>query len=116
MNKHRILVFILMIVFAALATRTSEAQSEAAKAPAAMDPTAALAQRLDQLSQKLSEQMQALEAAVKRLQERLGDSFERPTVFNNIERRLEDIEKRMDKLERNLEDLEDQVKRLERAQ
>ncbi|MBP7829691.1 MAG: hypothetical protein KA248_07210 [Kiritimatiellae bacterium] len=105
--KSRWMLTGLVLAALALAAPAQEA------APA--DPTAALAQRLDQLSQKLSEQLQALDRAVKEIQERLGDSFGRPTAFNSVERRLEDIEKRLDRLERDLDDLGDQLRRLDRG-
>ncbi|MBU1692951.1 MAG: hypothetical protein KJ726_04890 [Verrucomicrobia bacterium] len=112
MIMYRIPAVLLTMACLILPGISSQAQSAPVDTPA--DPGAALAQRVDQLSRKLAEQIQTLEEAVKQLQARLGDSFERPSVFNSIERRLEDIEKRLDKLERSVDDLEDQVRRLER--
>ena len=114
MAVYRNLIAWILIAGAALASGTSCWAQAAAVEESPADPLAALQQRVERMSQQISEQLQALDQAVKLLQERLGESFGRPSAFNTIEKRLEDIEKRLDELERDFDDMERELRRLDR--
>jgi septal ring factor EnvC (AmiA/AmiB activator) len=85
------------------------AQDEAARRQAQEDARAeaALKQRLAQM-----------EKNIEQLERRMGRATQTPTTFNTLEKRMEDLQRRLDRLERDwnqrLRKLEDQVQRLER--
>lgn len=60
-----------------------------------------LGQEIDELRSQLRnarDQLDELQRSVDVIEERLGDSFRPPSPFNTIERRLEELEKDVDRL------------------
>jgi septal ring factor EnvC (AmiA/AmiB activator) len=85
------------------------APDEAARRRAQEDARAEAA-----LKQRLSQ----MEKTLEQLERRMGRATQTPTTFNTVEKRMEDLQRRLDRLERDwnqrLRKLEDQVQRLER--
>lgn len=85
------------------------APDDAARRKALEDARAetALKQRLEQMDKKIAE-----------MERRMGRTTQTPTTFNTVEKRMEELQRRLDRLERDwnqrLRKLEDQVQRLER--
>ena len=102
---------LLLVLFIGLC-HSAFAAGEEPDAPT--DRVAALQRALEQWTAKLAERLQAVEESLANVKERLGESFGRPSVFNNIEQRLKDMEERLDDLEKEVERLEDRVRRVER--
>jgi tetrahydromethanopterin S-methyltransferase subunit G len=89
----KIIPFLLM---AALAAGASAAE------PAAPSPTA-LDREIGDLTDQVrrnADQLADLLERVDRLERRMGESFQSPSPFNTVERRLDDLEKDVDRLKR----------------
>ena len=89
------------IVFV-LATWLTLGLTAGAAEPAAPSPTA-LDREIGELSdqvRKMRDQMTDVLERVDRLERRMGESFQAPSPFNTVERRLDDLEKDVDRLKR----------------
>ena len=89
------------IVFV-LATWLTLGLTAGAAEPAAPSPTA-LDREIGELSdqvRKMRDQMTDVLERVDRLERRMGESFQSPSPFNTVERRLDDLEKDVDRLKR----------------
>lgn len=106
---------ILVMWMACARAQTAETSQAAAEQPSTTEQIQSLQSRLQQWSQQLSEKLQALEGAVERINKRLGETFRAPSPFDTIERRIEDLGKKMDRLERDLQKIEGRLDRLERG-
>ena len=87
------------IVIAALAL----AFVTAAGATEPVSPPAASASAVEELSDQLQaarEQIADLEKRLGVVEQRLGDTYQTPTPFDTIEKRLEDVEEGLDDLKR----------------
>lgn len=85
-----------------LATWLTLGLTAGAAEPAAPSPTA-LDREIGELSdqvRKMRDQMTDVLERVDRLERRMGESFQSPSPFNTVERRLDDLEKDVDRLKR----------------
>ena len=75
----------------------------AAGAAEPVSPPAASAGTVEELSDQLQEAQEQIADLEKRLgvvEQRLGDTYQTPTPFDTIEKRLEDVEEDLDDLKR----------------
>ena len=79
-----------------------------------LDPVAALERKMDQQQKDLLRRLGEAEARLAEMSTRLGESFGRTTVFNTVEKRLTNVEKKMDELDRALKRIEMRLTTLER--
>jgi tetrahydromethanopterin S-methyltransferase subunit G len=89
------------IVFV-LATWLTLGLTAGAAEPAAPSPTA-LDREIGDLTDQVrrnADQLADLLERVDRLEQRMGESFQSPSPFNTVERRLDDLEKDVDRLKR----------------
>lgn len=89
------------IVFV-LATWLTLGLTAGAAEPAAPSPTA-LDREIGDLTDQVrrnADQLADLLERVDRLERRMGESFQSPSPFNTVERRLDDLEKDVDRLKR----------------
>ena len=76
---------------------TAGAAEPAAPAPTALDRE--IGDLTDQVRRN-ADQLADLLERVDRLERRMGESFQSPSPFNTVERRLDDLEKDVDRLKR----------------
>lgn len=89
------------IVFV-LATWLTLGLTAGAAEPAAPSPTA-LDREIGDLTDQVrrnADQLADLLERVDRLEQRMGESFQSPSPFNTVERRLDDLEQDVDRLKR----------------
>lgn len=85
-----------------LATWLTLGLTAGAAEPAAPSPTA-LDREIGDLTDQVrrnADQLADLLERVDRLEQRMGESFQPPSPFNTVERRLDDLEKDVDRLKR----------------
>lgn len=63
---------------------------------------AAIEAKADQHTRVIDQRLNEIEKNINTITKRLGDSYTTPTSFNSVERRISDIEKRLDRMERDL--------------
>mgnify|MGYP003588878623 CR=1 FL=1 len=63
---------------------------------------AAIEAKAAQQSRAIDQRLNEIDKTINTITKRLGDSYTTPTSFNSVERRIGDIEKRLDRMEREL--------------
>lgn len=85
----------VLIAFLALAFVSAAGAGDPASAPAARD-----VQDLSEKLQEAQDQIADLEKRLDVVERRLGDTYQPPSPFDTIEKRLEDVEEDLDNLKR----------------
>ena len=63
---------------------------------------AAIEAKAAEHSRVIDQRLNEIEKNINTITKRLGDSFSAPSSFNSVERRIGDIEKRLDRMEREI--------------
>lgn len=87
----------------------SDAGTETAESARTTPTVNSNAKQIEQLERALD----ALEKSVRAIEARLGRSIQPPAPSNNIERRLQDLEKEAAIIKRELKHLEERLRRIE---
>lgn len=113
--KQVLIVTILGLWLPSASAQTVATNPPTPQTPATVEQVQTVQWRLDQFSQQLAERLKAIESALEKITQRLGDTFRPTTPFNTMERRLEDLEKRLDRVERELQRMNDRLSQLSRG-